>query len=301
MASLPTPTNFRVLQQIGVGARSTINLATDLRTGKSVAIKQVLRESADDDRFVEQVETEHKVCEAVQHKYLRKTLEIHRVRRLLVVKEILLVMEYVEGLTLEKARPNRLNTFLTIIRRVAAGLDTLHKGGFVHSDLKPTNIMLGANGILKIIDFGQSCPIGHKKDRIQGTPDYIAPEQVRRLPLDERTDVYNLGATMYWLLTSENYPTAIQGPDPRGGVRLVTSDRPLAPLELNDKIPLSLSKLVMQCCSDNPADRPNDMVQLSARLEVVQKLWQKQCEKRRSKRSGASVKSEDSAVNEIED
>jgi serine/threonine-protein kinase len=135
--------------------------------------------------------------------------------------------------------------------------------------------MLGPKGVVKIIDFGQTCPIGHKKERIQGTPDYIAPEQVRRLQLDERTDVYNLGATMYWVLTSENYPTAIQGSDPRGGMRIAVPDRPLAPIELNGKIPPSLSQLVMECCREDPAERPADMQQVVARLAVVQELWKK--------------------------
>lgn len=270
--SLP---GYRITKQIGVGARSTINLAIDQKTGERFAVKHVVRDSPDDDRFVEQVETEYEVCSKIDHPHVRRCYDIHRVRKLLVTREIMLVMEYVEGLTLEKARPNRLQTFLTLFQRVAAGLHAIHRAGYVHSDIKPTNILLGKRGLLKIIDFGQSCPIGHKKDRIQGTPDYIAPEQVRRMPLGAGTDVYNLGATMYWLLTSENYPTVIQGPDPRGGIRIVSADHPLSPIELNDKLPLSLSKLVMECCSENTADRPADMQQVGARLAVVEKLWQK--------------------------
>lgn len=278
--SLP---GYRITKQIGVGARSTINLAIEVKSGAKVAVKHVVRDGPDDDRFVEQAETEYIVSSRVEHKYLRRSLQIHRVRRLLAVREVMVVMEYVDGMTMEKARPNRLNTFLTVTQRIATGLHALHEAGFVHSDIKPTNILLGAHGTLKIIDFGQSCPVGHKKERIQGTPDYIAPEQVRRMPLDARTDVYNLGATMYWLLTSENYPTVIQGTDARGGMRIISSDRPLAPIELNDKIPLSLSKLVMECCSENADDRPADMTQLLARLAVVQKLWKKHRENARLK------------------
>ncbi len=278
--SLP---GYRITKQIGVGARSTINLAIEVKTGAKVAVKHVVRDGPDDDRFVEQAETEYSVSSRVEHRYLRRSLQIHRVRRLLAIREIMVVMDYFEGMTMEKARPNRLNTFLTVTQRIATGLHALHEAGFVHSDIKPTNILLGARGALNIIDFGQSCPMGHKKERIQGTPDYIAPEQVRRMPLDARTDVYNLGATMYWLLTSENYPTVIQGTDARGGMRIVSSDRPLAPVELNDKIPLSLSKLVMECCSENADDRPSDMAQLLARLAVVQKLWKKHRENARLK------------------
>jgi len=270
--SLP---GYRITKQIGVGARSTINLAIELESGKPFAIKHVVRDSSDDDRFIEQVETEYAVTSKIKHPYLRHSYQIHRIRKLLQVKEVMLVMEYVNGLHLEAARPNRLNTFLTIFQKIARGLTALHEVGYVHSDVKPTNIMLGPKGVVKIIDFGQTCPIGHKKERIQGTPDYIAPEQVRRLQLDERTDVYNLGATMYWVLTSENYPTVIQGSDPRGGMRIAVPDRPLAPIELNGKIPPSLSQLVMECCREDPAERPADMQQVVARLAVVQELWKK--------------------------
>lgn len=266
---------YRITRQIGVGARSTINLAVHVKTGRPFAIKHVVRHTPDDDRFIEQVETEYAVTNEIKHPYLRHSHHIHRIRKLLQVKEVMLVMEYVDGMHLEAARPNRLNTFLTIFRKVARGLAALHETGQVHSDIKPTNIMVGTKGIVKIIDFGQSCPIGHKKERIQGTPDYIAPEQVRRLQLDERTDVYNLGATMYWVLTSENYPTAIQGTDSGGGMRIMVSDKPLAPIELNDKIPPSLSQFVVDCCRENPAERPADMKQVLARLAVVEKLWKK--------------------------
>lgn len=296
--SLP---GYRIINTIGVGARSTIYLGVDMRTAAKVAVKHVIRETPEDDRFIEQAETEHAVSSQVSHPYLRKTLAIHRVKKLLATRELVLVMEYVDGLPLEKARPNRMLSFLTICRRVSAGLGALHESGHVHSDIKPNNILLGAKGVLKIIDFGQSCPLGHRKERIQGTPDYIAPEQVRRLPLDARTDVYNLGATMYWLLTSENYPTALQGNDPRGGMRIVSADRPLAPNELNDKIPLALSKLVMECCKDNPAERPADMRQLAARLEMVEKLWRKQLDGLREQRLKVDLQQAPDAAEPAED
>jgi len=269
------PPGYRILRQVGTGAGSEIHLAIELATGKQVAVKHVVREKPEDDRFIEQVETEHAVSSELNHPSLRRSYSIRRIRKLLQTREILVIMEYVDGINLEKARPNRMNTFLTVFMRIAAGLDAMHDAGYVHSDIKPTNIMILAGGSVKIIDFGQSCKMRHRKERIQGTPDYIAPEQVRRMPLDARTDVFNLGATMYWVLTSEKYPTAIRGTDDRGGISLVASDKPIAPHELNDKIPLSLSKLVMECCRDNPDERPADMKQLIARLQTVKTLWTK--------------------------
>ena len=275
---------YRMTKQIGTGARSKISLATELKTGKTFAVKYVERDSSEDDPFVSQVETEFEVSSKISHPCLRHSFHIHRERKLLQTRRIWLVMEYVDGLNLEKARPNRLRTFLLLFRKVARGLHAMHEAGYVHTDIKPTNIMIAKGAAVKIIDFGQSCPIHHRKERIQGTPDYIAPEQVRRLTLDQRTDVFNLGATMYWVLTSEKYPTAIRGTDARGGINIITTDRPIAPIELNDKIPLSLSKLIMECCRDNPHERPADMKLIGSRLEVIQKIWAKQREAHRAER-----------------
>lgn len=271
--------DYRILHTLGRGARSRIIAAVDLRSGRHVAIKHVVRRGPDDDPFLQQVEMEYQVTHGLDHPYLRHSHQLIRVRNWLRVAELYLVMDFIEGLTLEEARPNRLTTFLTLFRKVAQGLGALHQFGFVHTDIKPINIMLAARGVVKVIDFGQSCRLGYKKDRIQGTPDYIAPEQVRRLPLDERTDVFNLGASMYWVLTSQNYPTAIRSEGPKG--REVIQPRvAVAPVELNDKIPISLSALIMECCRDNPMERPATMQQVDARLKAVQDLWRKRHEDR---------------------
>jgi len=274
---------YRITRQLGIGAGSKISFAIEVRTGKPFAVKHVVRRSPDDDPFINQMENEYAVSSKLDHPCLRKTYHLLRSRKLLQVKELLLVMEYIDGLAVEKARPNRLATFLKIFGKVAEGLEAMHAAGYLHTDIKPTNVMIGAGGMVKIIDFGQSCRIHHRKERIQGTPDYIAPEQVRRRILDQRTDVFNLGATMYWVLTSEKYPTALRGTDVRGGISLMSPDKPVAPIELNDKIPVSLSNLVMECCRDNPAERPADMKQVAARLGVVQKLWRKHRENVRAR------------------
>ena len=279
----PLP-GYRLLEQIGVGARSKIYVGVELKTGKRFAIKHVVRDPNEDDRFIVQVETEYEVSSKFDHPHLRRTFHLHRVRKLLQVREVYLIMELIDGLSLEKALPNRLNTFLTLFQKVGQGLQALHEAGYAHTDLKPINIMLAPKGVVKIIDFGQSCRLGHRKPRIQGTPDYIAPEQVRRMPIDVRTDVFNLGATMYWVLTMQNYPTELRSQDALPGVAVLAPNKPIAPNELNAKIPISLSNLVMECCRENPAERPADMKQLIARLAMVQKLWRKHRESVRAQR-----------------
>jgi serine/threonine-protein kinase len=267
---------YEKLAQIGVGARSTIYKVVERTTGRIYALKHVVRGDDEDDRYLAQAEIGFAVSSRMEHPNLRRSYSIRRVRKWTRVKELYVLMEYVEGMTFEQARPNRLDWFLQIVRKVAAGLDALHEAGYVHADVKPNNVILGPNGVVKIIDFGQSCPIGHRKQRIQGTPDYIAPEQVHRMPLERTTDVFNLGATMYWALTDAPFPTDFRAPARGGSIDLVTSKDVLAPKELNPKIPAVLSQLVMDCCRPNPAERPANMKHVQARLEVVQRMWRKQ-------------------------
>ena len=278
---------YRIVGQIGVGAHSTIHHAVRATTGKSYAIKRVVNEGPDDARFIAQVEAEYQVSHAVKHPNLRYSYSIHRTKKLLAVQEVRVVMEYVEGQTLQDRRPGTLDAFLYIFHRVAAGLCALHEAGYVHADIKPNNIIAGKNGVVKIIDFGQACPMGHRKGRIQGTPDYIAPEQVQRAPLDKRTDVFNLGATMYWVLTEVPFPTAIRQPTRRGGIDLVSPETLRTPREINPLIPGPLSQLVMDCCEENPQGRPPDMKVVMSRLQIVQTLWNKKRNEARAKHKAA--------------
>ena len=267
--------DYRITRLIGTGAGSKIYLAVLLKTSEFFAVKHIVRESQEDERFLAQAEVEFDIARRFDHPALRRYHSLHRVKKRLQLRELVMVMEYIDGLTLEKALPNRLNSFVTLFYRVAEGLHAMHQAGYVHTDIKPNNIMIAKGGAVKLIDFGQACKLGHRKERIQGTPDYIAPEQVRRLPLDQRTDVFNLGATMYWVLTQETFPTYLRGSESQGNANVIQSHKPVAPHEQNDKIPLALSKLIMECCSEKPADRPADMKQVMGRLLVVRKLWNK--------------------------
>ncbi len=114
------------------------------------------------------------------------------------VSEAFMLMELVDGKPLDVRPPNSLMETVDTFIKVAEGLKALHLMGWVHCDIKPNNILRNERGEVKVIDFGQSCKIGTVKERIQGTPDYISPEQVSRRPVAIQTDVYNLGATLYW-------------------------------------------------------------------------------------------------------
>ena len=257
---------YTIKKRIGVGARSTIYLASDDSTGAEVALKRVFLEKPEDTRIFEQVETEFKIAQKVNHPYIRKCYKLKKIRSMLKTRELILAMEYFDGQSLEDGPALSLLDVLLVFRMVGTGLNAMHQAGLVHCDIKPNNILLSKAGAIKIIDLGQSCRIGTTKRRIQGTPDYIAPEQVRRKPLGPKTDIFNLGATMYWAITGKTVPTLIPKKDPFG---LPVQETIRAPQEIRSQIPAGISKLVMDCVEEDPAKRPTDMMTVISRLDLM--------------------------------
>ncbi len=257
---------YTIKRRIGTGARSTIYLASDDTNGTDVALKRVIFERPEDHRVFEQVETEYKIARRVDHPYVRKCYKLKKIRGMFKAKELLLAMEYFDGKSLEDGPTLSLLDVLLVFRMVATGLNAMHQTGLAHCDIKPNNILLSTAGAIRIIDLGQSCKIGTTKRRIQGTPDYIAPEQVRRKPLGPKTDIFNLGATMYWALTGKTVPTLIPKKDDFG---LPVQEKLRAPHEIRRQIPPGVSKLVMDCAKDDPADRPSNMMTIISRLDLI--------------------------------
>ena len=264
---------YTILKRLGNGARSTIYSAVDDQEDRIVALKRVILEKPEDVRVFEQTETEFKVANKIDHPYVRKCFKLRKVRHLFKVKELLMSMELFEGKTLEEASTLSLGDVLLIFRIVATGLNAMHQKGFVHCDMKPNNILINKSGAIKIIDLGQSCKIGTAKTRIQGTPDYIAPEQVQRKELGPKTDIFNLGATMYWALTGKNIPTLI--PKKLNGLGLVEKPRDCPdPRSLKKQIPAEVSDLVMKCVKDDSAERPRNMMEIISCLDrVIQAIF----------------------------
>lgn len=261
---------FNVLAELGRGAASIIYLVQDPRTKQIWALKHVQRRNPKDVRFIVQAEREYEIASRLKHPTLRAITRAVKSRSLMTVKEIFLVMEYVDGISIEQHRPDTLEQAVSIFKQVAEGLAHMHATGYVHADMKPNNIVVTDSGSVKIIDLGQSCEIGVVKERIQGTPDYIAPEQVHRRPITPKTDIYNLGATMYWVLTGRHIPTAL----PKGD-SLVSSlddemiERPAPVHELNNRVPERLSELVMECVEVDADKRPSDMQRVADRLDLI--------------------------------
>ena len=279
--------DYSILKKLGQGARSQVFQIVNSATGEIFALKRVLRAENEDTRFLDQAANEHEVAGRFTHHCLRRSFSLRRIRRLFKLVEIQVIMEFVDGIVLDQRRPDQVDVTIDLFIKLAQGLGHMHGLGYLHTDIKPNNILLAHDGSIKIIDFGQSCRIGFKKPRIQGTPDYIAPEQVERRRLTQRTDVFNLGATLYWALTGQAYPTVIG----KGGQRQEARRRDLVPPphELNRDVPTSLSKLAMDCCHCDPLRRPMGMKEVISRLETVQHVLAK----RRSSASQTSTPASD--------
>jgi serine/threonine protein kinase len=276
MAATPNKLlHYDVLECLGAGARSTIYRVSDPSTQRIYAMKHVFRSLQKDLRFIEQMQTEFEVSRQFSHVNLRRTydLKIHR-KMILKVAEAFLLMEYVQGETLDAAPPRSVMDVIDTFIQIAHGVKAMHALGYVHCDMKPNNVIRNNSGMVKVIDFGQSCPIGTVKERIQGTPDYIAPEQFHRKPVTIQTDVYNLGATLYWCLTGKPIPTLFTVT--KGGHNSFLLETSIAaPRDLNPSIPVPLSNLVMDCISVRPQKRPADMDQVVTRLDLARHTMQK--------------------------
>lgn len=263
---------YKVLAQLGQGAASTVYLVQDPRSKQIWALKHVERGDAKDNRFLDQAVFEYEAASKFDHPNIRRIPRIiKRKEHFIKLVEVLLVMEMLDGRSMDVKPPRTFDEAVTIFIQVAAAMGHMHARGYVHADMKPNNILVTPGPVAKIIDLGQACAVGTTKPRIQGTPDYIAPEQVHRRPLNEKTDIYNLGATMYQTLTRRHIPTAM----PKENNSLVSRiddaliERPVPPIDVNPRIPSKLSDLIMQCVEIDPARRPASMQQVVERLELI--------------------------------
>jgi serine/threonine protein kinase len=259
---------YDLIDYIGQGAGSSIYAVTDPVTKQLFALKHVVRKTEKDARFVEQLENEFTVGRTLKHPTLRKVIDFKCNRTILrKVINAALIMELFDGHPLETHLPRDLVAILDCFIATANALVCMHQNGFVHCDLKPNNILLGAHGDVKVIDLGQACAVGTVKARIQGTPDFISPEQVKCQPVSRATDVFNFGATLYWALTASKVPTLFT--IKKGENSFLVDAQIPAPHELNPTVSQPLSAFVMECVRTVPSKRPADMAEALRRLEVL--------------------------------
>jgi len=243
----------------GVAARSgmaSIFRATDVRTGRPVAIKVPHPEMESDPVFFERFHREEEIGKAMDHPGVMKVIaEDGR-------SQVYMVMEWVEGRLLRqvlneqrKLPPERA---VRIALRILDTLEYLHSHGIVHRDLKPENVMVDAEDRIKLIDFGIAAKTGARRltfaklSQTLGTPDYISPEQVKGKRGDARSDLYAVGVMLYEMLTGK---APFTGPN----AFVIMNDRllnsPVPPREIDPTISPQLQEIIYRALERDPSKR----------------------------------------------
>ncbi|VTS05211.1 serine/threonine protein kinase [Tuwongella immobilis] len=265
---------FQVLGTLGTGAHSTILHIRRASDSREYALKVVNIDDEDDVKFLEQARHEFRVAKMLDHPNLIKISIAEEERTWLFrVKKIQLLIEYVRGKALDQVPLMAPTKLLVVAQKIAAGMVHMHRRGVYHADLKPNNIMMAPGGVVKIIDFGLAWIKGEEKDRVQGTPEYMAPETVKDKVVNDATEIFNFGATLYRLLTLRNSPNLLEAMETMKVNDKVWRELLKPITDFNPKVPAELANLVHQCLEYSPKRRPQSMSDVQERItQLMQEL-----------------------------
>jgi beta-lactam-binding protein with PASTA domain len=261
---------YHVRSRIAHGGMATVYLATDTRLDRQVALKVMHAELTRDADFVTRFIGEAKSVARLSHPNIVAVFDQGSDGQYLY-----LAMEYVPGRTLRSLLRERglmrPDAALNIMDPILSGLAAAHAAGIVHRDVKPENVLLTADGRVKVVDFGlaraQTAAANTRSGLVIGTVAYIAPEQVKSQATDSRTDVYAAGVVLFELLTGRQPHT---GDTPLSvAFKHVNSDIPL-PSEWVGGIPPALDRLVRAATSRDPQWRPADAAAFLHAVRTVQ-------------------------------
>jgi serine/threonine protein kinase len=261
---------YSVVSQLGAGAHSTILHISRQEDGRHYALKIVPVGSPEEKKFLEQAQHEFRVSQMLDHPNLIKIYCFEsQTDWLFRVRKVLLLIEFVNGKTLDKATRISMQHLVPIFVQVASAMVHMHRRGVFHADLKPNNIMVTKTGQAKVIDYGLAWIRGESKGRVQGTPEYMAPETVAMGMVNEKTDIFNFGATMYRLVTWQLPPSLMPAPGtPR--IASKTYNQLLKPVsELNPEAPKELCDLIHGCLTFNSDQRLERMSEIQGTLDRI--------------------------------
>ena len=250
---------YPVIREIGSGATSHVYLARDTFAERDVAIK-VLDFARGVDAESERLQHKAFVAEASLAGKLNHPHIIDIYDAVVEPNRSYLVMEYVPGSTLEKhsARDRLLpiGKVVEIVFKCIRALEYAHQHGIIHRDIKPGNILLSADGETKISDFGASFQqrLEDKTTQIKGigSPAYMSPEQLRLEPLNQQTDIYSLGVTMFRLLTGR---LPYEAGSHVALTYAILNTPPPKPSSLRPDLPPLLDEIVLKAIDKDPATR----------------------------------------------
>ncbi len=258
---------YRIVAAVGLGGMGVVYRAHDQELGMDVALKVLRPDLGADQQWVERFRRELVLAREVTHK---NVVRIHDIGESDGLR--FLSMNYVEGRSLfevlDRDGPLPLDRALKVVRQVAEALQNAHEAGVVHRDLKPGNILLAADDLAFISDFGVARSLARESmtatGAVVGTPDYLSPEQIGGDVADARSDLYALGIVLYEMLTGELPFKA----DSRAAVlaqRLTGRARDVQ--DTGIRVPEYVEGVIRRCLERDPARRYGSASELLADLE----------------------------------
>ena len=264
---------YEIKSVLGVGGMGMVYKANDMELGEILAIKTLKPDMmGSDPNALERFKSEIKLARRIAHRNVVRTYDLGEIGGLYYI-----TMEYVEGKSLKDLIKERgrlpASVVLPIAKQLCRALEVSHGEGVIHRDIKPQNMVVQGDGVLKVMDFGiarlatRPKESGHtEQGMVVGTPEYMAPEQLMGDELDARADLYATGVVLYECLVGA---VPITADTPITLIAKVLDQVPRPPREVKPDIPQSLSDLVMWVLEKDRDKRPRSAAELHARLDAI--------------------------------
>jgi serine/threonine-protein kinase len=269
MASRMLSGRYELLEKIGDGGMAVVYKGKDKLLNRFVAVKILRPEFTKDATFVENFKRESQAAAGLSHPNIVGVYDVGREGNINYI-----VMELIEGDTLnkiiEKEAPMDFRKVIDISKQVASALRIAHKNKIIHRDVKPHNIMVTNDGVVKLADFGIARAVNDATlstgSKIVGSVHYFSPEQARGNYVDERSDIYSLGIVMYEMLTGK---VPFDGDNPVTVALKHINEEIVPPRELEPSIPPALERIVMKATSKFQTNRYANADELIQDLDNV--------------------------------